>query len=79
MLRRMRRTNIYLSDTEQAALDARAAVEGSTRSDIVRSIVDRELGLEEDPELDEALADAAAELAQRARTLSRHDPDTSIR
>ena len=41
----MRRTNIYLSETERAALDARAAVEGSTRSDVVRALVDRELNL----------------------------------
>jgi hypothetical protein len=71
----MRRTNIYLSEAEQAALDARAVVEGSSRSDVVRAIVDRELNLATDDALDDALADAAPELAQRARTLSRQDPD----
>jgi len=35
--------NIYLTVTEQAALDARAVAEGSTRSELVRVIVDREL------------------------------------
>jgi hypothetical protein len=75
----VRRTNIYLSEVEQEALDARAAAEGSTRSDVVRAIVDRELNLDEDPELDAALADAAAEIAHRARTLSRRDPDLGIR
>jgi hypothetical protein len=37
--------NIYLTVTEQAALDARAVAEGSTRSELVRVIVDRELNL----------------------------------
>ena len=71
----MRRTNIYLSEVEQAALDARAAVEGSTRSDVVRSIVDRELNLAEDAEVDAALLHAAREIATKARTLNRADPD----
>ena len=71
----MRRTNIYLSEAEQAALDARAVAEGSSRSDVVRGLVDRELHLTTDHALDDALADAAAELAQRSRQLSRDDPD----
>jgi hypothetical protein len=71
----MRRTNIYLSETEQAALDARAAVEGSTRSDVVRALVDRELNLAEDAELDAVLLRAAGDIAGRARRLSRADPD----
>jgi hypothetical protein len=74
----VRRTNIYLSETEQTALDARAAAEGATRSDIVRAIVDRELNLREDVEVDAALAELSAELAERARTLSRRDPDLRI-
>jgi hypothetical protein len=36
----MRRTNVYLSEREQAALDARARIEGSTRSDVLRAILD---------------------------------------
>lgn len=75
----VRRTNIYLSEDEQAALDARAAVEGSTRSDVLRSIVDRELNLDDDPELDAALAELAGDLARRARALSRSDPDLRSR
>jgi hypothetical protein len=68
----MRRTNIYLSEDEQAALDARAVAEGSTRSDVLRAVVDRELNLDEDPEVDAALA---TDIARRARSLSRGDPD----
>ena len=71
----MRRTNIYLSETEQAALDARAAVEGSTRSDVVRALVDRELNLAEDAELDAVLLRAANDIADRARRLGRTDSD----
>jgi hypothetical protein len=77
---RMRRTNIYLTDTEQVALDARAAAEGSTRSELVRIIVDRELNLgpDDQTDVDTALGAAAAELAERARALSRDDIDLHI-
>lgn len=76
---RMRRTNIYLSEVEQAALDAKAAAEGSTRSDVLRTIVDRELNLDgDDADIDAALAEMAGEIAKRARALSRHDPDLRV-
>ncbi len=76
---RVRRTNIYLSDVEQAALDARAVAEGSTRSDVVRTIVDRELNLDgDDADVDAALVEVAGEIAERARALSRHDPDLRV-
>ncbi len=71
----VRRTNIYLSEAEQEALDARAAVEGVSRSDIVRGVIDRELNLVEDEEIDAALADLAAELAEGARSSAADDPD----
>ena len=71
----VRRTNIYLSDAEQEALDARAAVEGVSRSDIVRAVIDRELNLDEDEEIDAALADLAGQLAKAARRSAKGDPD----
>ncbi len=73
----VRRTNIYLTEAEQAGLDARAAAEGSTRSEVVRAIVDRELHLDAAgaDDLDAALGEAAAEIAERARALSVDDPD----
>ena len=74
----MNRTNIYLSTDEQTALDARAAARGTTRSEVIREILDRELNLGEDAELDRALIEAASEIADRSRQLSRHDPDLSI-
>lgn len=79
MLGIVRRTNIYLTLTEQAALDARAAVEGSTRSEVLRALVDRELNLETESsgEVDAALAELAGELAERSRQLSADDPDLS--
>lgn len=75
----MRRTNIYLSATEQAALDARAAVEGTSRSEVLRALVDRELNLDKEVsvEVDAALAELAGELAERGRKLSADDPDLS--
>jgi len=73
----VRRTNIYLSEAEQAALDARATVEGCSRSDIVRSVIDREMNLDEDTEIDTVIGDLAAELAELARRLSSADPALS--
>lgn len=75
---RVRRTNIYLSAEEQAALDARAAIEGSSRSVVLRSIVDGALNLGEGSDaIDQALAEAALEIAETARRLSADDPDLS--
>ncbi len=73
----MRRTNIYLSAVEQAALDAGAPAEGSTRSEVLRGLVDRELNLDDSgwEEVDAALADLADEPALRSRQLSADDAD----
>jgi len=73
------RTNIYLTAVEQAALDAKAAAEGSTRSGILRALVDQQLHLNDEApqEVDAALAALAAELAERSRELSADDPDLS--
>lgn len=79
MLGVVRRTNIYLTVAEQAALDARAAADGSTRSEVLRALVDREFNLETESsgEVDAALAELAGELAARSRQLSDDDPDLS--
>jgi hypothetical protein len=58
----MHRTNIYLTDDQERALDARARVEGTTRSGVLRRI------------LDDALATdtvGADEIGQAFRELSR--------
>ncbi len=78
MLAIMRRTNIYLSEAEQVALDARAATEGRSRSEVVRSVIDRELNLGEDADLDALLGELADELAGEARRLSADDPDLRV-
>jgi hypothetical protein len=74
----MHRTNIYLTERQQAALDARAAAAGSNRSAVLRAIVDADLGLgPTDPSVDAELADAASSIAARARALAAEDPDLS--
>jgi hypothetical protein len=75
----VRRTNIYLTAVEQAALDAKAAAEGSTRSEVLRALVDRELNLDDEgsDEVDAALVALASELAERSRQLSVTDADLS--
>lgn len=76
---RMNRTNIYLSAIEQAALDAKAEAEGSTRSQVLRDLVDRELNLdnEGDADVDAVLVELAGELADQSRRLSTDDADLS--
>ena len=78
MLESMHRTNIYLSEAEQIALDARAVAENRSRSDIVRTAIDRELNLNEDAALDALLEQLAGEVAEQARRLSADDPDLRI-
>ncbi|MGH9170805.1 MAG: hypothetical protein ACRD0Z_08030 [Acidimicrobiales bacterium] len=75
----MHRTNIYLTERQEAALDARGVASGSNRSEVIRAILDAELGLDDvDSDLDEALASSAAGIAMLARRLSARDPDLSI-
>ncbi len=75
MLSQMRRTNIYLSEAEQRALDARASVEGCSRSDLIRRAIDRELNLHAHREVQSLIGDLASELAETARRLADSDPD----
>jgi Ribbon-helix-helix protein, copG family len=55
----MRRTNIYLSDEQRAALAARAAAEGTSAAELVRRLIDRAL-LGSSDDLDDLTADLAA-------------------
>jgi hypothetical protein len=75
---RVIRTNIYLTEVEQAGLDAKAEAAGSTRSDIVRSIVDRDLNLADDADLDTLLWELAPELAGLAREIASGEPELRI-
>lgn len=75
----VRRTNIYLSAAEQAGLDAKAAAEGSTRSEVLRMLVDRELNIDDagSEDVDAALVELASEIAAKSRQLSADDGDLS--
>jgi plasmid stability protein len=42
-MRCMRRTNIYLTDEQRAALTARAAAEGTSAAELVRRLIDQAL------------------------------------
>jgi metal-responsive CopG/Arc/MetJ family transcriptional regulator len=44
----MHRTNIYLSDEQRDALDARARAEGVSRAELIRRMLDRTLQGESD-------------------------------
>ena len=72
------RTNIYLSEAQQTALDARAVALGVSRSEVLRQILDRELNTSASRELDAFFLEAAAQVAERARLLSAGDPDLDI-
>jgi len=52
----MKRTNIYLADAQLAALDRAAEVEGISRAEIIRALIDRAIG-------GQAGVDLAADLA----------------
>jgi hypothetical protein len=56
----MRRTNIYLSDEQRAALAARAAAEGTSAAELVRRLIDQALlGSSDDLTADLAAVDAS--------------------
>ena len=76
----MNRTNIYLTDEQQRALDARARLAGTTRSAVVREIVDEAL---ERPTVDTTgIADGFGDLADSYERLTDGlfdaDPDLRI-
>jgi hypothetical protein len=75
----VRRTTIYLTTVERAALDARAAAEGSSRSEVLRILLDRALNLDAKAsgEVDAALADLAGDLADSSRRQTAGDSDLS--
>lgn len=56
MVRRMHRTNIYLTDEQITQLDRRARAEGVSRAELIRQLLDRLLG----SEVDRLGADVAA-------------------
>lgn len=79
ILRCMHRTNIYLTDEQERALDTRARAEGTTRSAVLRAILDRELAT---PTVDPGLQEGFAALVDGYRELTADlfddDPDLRI-
>lgn len=76
----MHRTNIYLTEEQERALDARARVEGTTRSALLRAILDRELSgtVVFDADLEAAFAAIADGYTDLVDGLFDDDPDLHI-
>ena len=75
----MHRTNIYLTDEQERGLDARARRTGSTRSAVIRALLDA--GLAAEPAVDplaEAFGDLADGYEQLVGELFDDDPDLRI-
>ena len=74
----VRRTNIYLSEVQQVALDGVAVAEGRSRSEVLRAAIYRELHLDDNVIVDATLGDMAGELAEEARRFAAADRDLRI-
>ena len=76
----MQRTNIYLTEAQQRALAARARATGTTRSAVLRGILDAELADPGPPdaELQAALAALADGYDDLVAGLFDDDPDLRI-
>lgn len=79
ILRCMHRTNIYLTEEQERALDARARAEGKSRSAVLRAILDQELASAPlDDDVEEAFAALADGYEQLVGDLFDEDPDLRI-
>lgn len=80
MMRCMQRTNIYLTEDQQRALDAMARIARTNRSAVLRDILDEELfgssGF--DDEMREAFGRLADGYSELATGLFDDDPDLRI-
>lgn len=75
----MHRTNIYLTEDQEHDLDQRAQVEGKSRSQLIREILDRELAHPvPGPAPDGALAELAERYHELTGDLFDDDPDLRI-
>ena len=79
-MRCMRRTNVYLTEGQTRYLEARADATGTTRSAVLRDIIDdaaaRPVVLDE--EVKRAFAALADEYADVSARLFADDPDLSV-
>lgn len=80
MIRCMQRTNVYLTEDQTRYLEARANAAGTTRSAVLRNIIDdaaaRPAVLDE--EVKRAFAALADEYAEVSARLFADDPDLSV-
>ncbi|HXH59545.1 CopG family transcriptional regulator [Iamia sp.] len=76
----MHRTNIYLTDEQERALDQRARQAGTTRSAVVRDIIDRDLEAPRaiDPEVAAGFAELADLYDEITEGMFDDDPDVRI-
>jgi metal-responsive CopG/Arc/MetJ family transcriptional regulator len=61
-----RQTLVQLSDELLALLDERAAKSGRSRSEIIRSAIERELAAEREAAIDKAIVDGYTRIPQEA-------------
>lgn len=80
MMSRMRRINVYLTAAQSEFLEARATATGTTRSAVLRDLIDaaaaRPITL--DTEIRRALAELAYDYGEISSRLFEDDPDLSI-
>jgi hypothetical protein len=76
----MHRTNIYLTEEQVKALDTEAEQSGTTRSELLRTIIDGHVAAK--PAIDPEVAAAFAEIADVYDEITEHmfddDPDLRI-
>lgn len=79
MLGCMYRTNIYLTEEQELALDFRARLKGTTRSAVLRQIIDADLGTgQPDSGIECAFAELADHYDELVIGLFDDDPDLRI-
>ena len=76
----MKRTNIYLEETQSAALDQMAQAQGISRAELIRQLIDAELGGGTGSDLDAdltAIRDSFGVLRNDGVTFARGEDDRS--
>ena len=76
----MHRTNVYLTEAQSEFLEARAAAAGTTRSAVLRDLIDTAAAqpVTVDAEIQRALAEFADNYGKVSKQLFENDPELSI-
>jgi len=74
----MHRTTLYLTDEQDRVLRARARLDGTTKSAVIRGILDRDLRPIHDDELRAGFAELADQYPAMIEGLFDDDPDLCI-